>query len=142
VYDERVLSRWKNSTYMGENGYEYIGKHLGYRFVLTGAKLTGRGKKQQLSVTLENRGFAPIYEECSMILCGRKEGQEVLFAVAREDLRELAPGAVMTVLFDLAGIASGDLSLAVRRKKDGRHIRLANVGAEESLIIGRLHDEG
>jgi hypothetical protein len=110
--------------------------------VLTGAKLTGRGKRKQLSVTLENRGFAPIYEACSVALCGTKEGQPVLLAVAKEDLRELLPGASMTAVFDLAEAAPGDLALAVRRRKDGRHIRLANVGAGEYLRIGRLHDEG
>jgi hypothetical protein len=141
VYDERVLSRWKNSTYQGENGYEYIGKHLGYRFVLTGAELTGRGRRKQLSVTLENRGFAPIYEACSVVLCRMEQGQQAVLAAAEEDLRQLLPGAGITAVFDLADAVPGDLMLAVRRKKDGRYIRLANVGAEDSLRIGRLYNE-
>jgi hypothetical protein len=140
VYDERVLSRWKNSTYQGENGYAYIGRHLGYRFVLTGAELTGRGKRQRLSVTLENRGFAPIYEECSIVLCRMEEGEPVLVAAAEEDLRELLPGESMQVRFSLADAVPGDLSLAVRRKKDGRHIRLANAGAEKRMKVGRLEE--
>jgi hypothetical protein len=141
VYDERVLSRWRNSTYQGENGYAYIGKHLGYRFVLTGAELTGRGKRKLLSVTLENRGFAPIYEECSVVLCRMEQGQQAVLAAAEQDLRQLLPGTGVTVSFDLAGTEAGDLALAVRRKKDGRYIRLANEGAEESLRIGRLYYE-
>ncbi len=148
VYDERVLSRWRKSTFQGENGYEYIGRHLGYRFVLTGAGLVKSGKDTLLEIQLENRGFAPIYEACDIRLCGEYPvayaaecgGKTVLSGPETWDLRQLLPGKKMKIQFDLAGQESGDMILSVSRRRDDRPIRLANRGAGEEFVIGRLNN--
>jgi hypothetical protein len=136
VYDERVLNRWKNSTYLGENGYEYMGHHLGFRFVLTDAALVRTGKQQRIQIVLENRGFAAIYEECEIVLCGG--GRTVMPSFGMADLRRLLPGSRMKVQFILTDDCFGELAVGIYRKRDHRSIRLANVGAGKDFIIGRL----
>jgi hypothetical protein len=139
MYDEQVLNRWKNSTYRGENGYAYIGRHLGYRFVVTDARLIGRGMQQSIRIELENRGFAPIYEECGICLCSAERNVE---ADGQMDLRKLLPGNRMAVQFTLAGLGSGALSVFLYRRKDHRCIRLANEGAGEKFVVGSMSNAG
>jgi hypothetical protein len=135
VYDEKVLNRWKNSTYGGENGYAYIGKHLGYRFVLTDVRLLKQEMHQKLQIELENRGFSSIYEECDILLCcaGTTVQEE-----QQADLRKLLPGERMELSFVLMDGWSGNLAIRIERRKDRRRIRLANVGAGEEFVIGSL----
>jgi hypothetical protein len=139
VYDEKVLDRWKNSTYGGENGFSYIGKHLGYRFILTDVRLLEQEMHQKLQIELENRGFSSIYEECDILLCCA--GTSVQADVQEErqaDLRTLFPGERMKFSFFLEDGWSGDVAVRIERRKDRRYIRLANVGAGEEFVIGSL----
>jgi hypothetical protein len=141
VFDEQVLERWKNSSFEGENGYDYIGKHLGYRFVLTDACLIQRKMNQYLQIGIENRGFAPLYEDCEICLCVEKSMDASLYPVEPADLRRLLPGEHMQILFDISGQESGEMSICLYRKRDHRTIRLANEGAGDGVVIGRLMDK-
>ena len=80
MHDQKLLDRWKAQT-MKWNGsmisvYDYIGLHLGYRFIVRDATWTAvektvpggglrkhfMGKKEKfLEVTVENSGFANLY---------------------------------------------------------------------------------
>lgn len=67
-YDTAVLDKWKSSTYQesgsvfdGMSGYDYIGEHLGYRYVFRSLDLDydpDSGKKATLTLEIENTGFA------------------------------------------------------------------------------------
>lgn len=67
-YDTAVLDKWKSSTYQksgsvfdGVSGYDYIGEHLGYRYVFRSLELNYKpdsGKKAELILQIENTGFA------------------------------------------------------------------------------------
>lgn len=65
-YNEEVYEQWKEETIKGENAFEYIEKHLGYRFFVSKIKCPvsfGKGilkNRQKIELTLENEGFAPI----------------------------------------------------------------------------------
>jgi hypothetical protein len=68
--DATVLEKWKNTTYRSEDVfsgttfYDYVTTHLGYRYVLTDISLTfdtWTDEKAQLSLTVENTGFANCY---------------------------------------------------------------------------------
>jgi hypothetical protein len=139
VYDEKVLKRWKNSTYGGENGFSFIGKHLGYRFVLTDVRLLKQEMHQKLQIELENRGFSSIYEECDILLCCAGTMVQADMQEERQaDLRTLLPGERMKLSFFLGDDWCGEVAVRIERRKDRRRIRLANVGAGEEFIIGSL----
>lgn len=70
MYDASVLDKWKASSYNGSgifngcNGYEYIEKHLGFRYTINSSALGFEPYSDEtatLSVSLENTGFAPCY---------------------------------------------------------------------------------
>lgn len=73
-YDMAVLDKWRSN-----NGYDYIGTHLGYRFVVTDTAV-GRdaeeetGSKTQtgvgsiyINVRIANRGFACVYDRVRLL---------------------------------------------------------------------------
>lgn len=70
-YDPEVLNKWKatayaeaGSVYNGLSGYDYISRHLGYRYVLKSSALHHSSlisSSAKLSLTLENTGFASCY---------------------------------------------------------------------------------
>jgi len=64
-YHKSLLKHWGNTTYefiydsnWKVNGLEYIGNHLGYRYVLRESFLS---HNHLLKITLENVGYAPAY---------------------------------------------------------------------------------
>lgn len=70
-HDLSVLDKWKqtvytgtDSPYTGLSGYDYISRHLGYRYVLTSSSCSGTSpvaKTASLSFGIKNTGFASCY---------------------------------------------------------------------------------
>lgn len=90
IYSKEVLDDWKAQRIMW-NGkeiseYDYVGRHLGYRFTVTHVKIScvSREKKKQtqnqisssiVTLTIKNTGFANLCEEavCRLILTENNE---------------------------------------------------------------------
>ena len=92
MHDQKLLDQWKAQT-MKWNGsmisvYDYIGLHLGYRFIVRDASWTAAektvpsgglrkhfmGEKEKfLEVTVENSGFANLYEEAECVILIEKK---------------------------------------------------------------------
>ena len=70
VWQSEQLNFWKQETAvwpgLGErcSGYEYIGRHLGYRFIVRSAKLD----RSRLKIVIENCGFANFCGNAECIL--------------------------------------------------------------------------
>ena len=98
VYSKEVLDDWKAQRIMwnGEeiSEYDYIGRHLGYRFVVTQVKIScvSPEKKKQtqsdtnsqissrvITLTIKNTGFANLCEEavCRLIIAENNENIKV-----------------------------------------------------------------
>ena len=149
TYDEQILNRWRQTEWRGMgvwngcSGYDYIGGHLGYRFVIRG--ITGKcgGKYRnalQIEVQIENAGFAPLYEEAELLAVW-ETGEECREEELRIDMRKLLPGQQAAVQIPLPGsMGSGTcrLFLRLRRKRDGRILRFANQESEERVYLGLL----
>lgn len=96
THDQKLLDQWKAQA-MKWNGstisvYDYIGLHLGYRFIVRDVSWTAGGKSSAgwglrkpfmgkkekfLEVTVENSGFADLYEEAEcIILVEKKEAED------------------------------------------------------------------
>lgn len=63
-YNTEVLEDWKTREYFGENAYDYIERHLGYRYyvksVQTPKYLMEKGEKYRIRIELGNTGFSSI----------------------------------------------------------------------------------
>lgn len=140
VYDETVLSKWKGQNFDGLNGYDYIGIHLGYRFLVTDARLIHKNGLR-LGVKLKNTGFANIYDACEikLLILGRDSAS--CESMQTYDLRDLDPDRTVELCFPLPGsVADGSsVYLKLYRKKDGKRIVLANDGAEDLFLLGEIH---
>lgn len=107
-YDMAVLDKWRSN-----NGYDYIGTHLGYRFVVTDTAV-GRdaeeetGSKTQtgvgsiyINVRIANRGFACVYDRVRLLAEFRgKDGGCISRAEVMSDM-SIKPGDECTAVIRL-----------------------------------------
>lgn len=107
-HDQAVLEKWKQSVwrqegsvYDGMSGYEYIERHLGYRYVIRSAKVQRSAwlwETPVLTLEIENVGYASRYTPCKAELLLRNcETGEMVCLTVGTDVRVWAPGEV-TVL--------------------------------------------
>lgn len=140
AYDCRILDVWKQWKYMGAkewNGkslYDYIGAHLGYRLVIRDVRFqTGRGGDSgRLEITVENTGFASLYQEAEFCLESRAEENEPSSnEPVRIKLEGKNSGAVWNsgesrILSCNVPLKHQQLWIRANRKADGACIRFAN----------------
>ena len=98
AYDTTVLNKWKNTIFQDEtsifnglSGYDYIGRHLGYRYVVRGTSL-GRSS---LTIQLENVGFSVGYRNLDLQLTLVSEDGEVFSYPLSDDSRFWTPGSTV-----------------------------------------------
>ena len=96
-YDDKLIAYWKKTSFNGKGiwekstYYEYIGAHLGYRFVIKDFVVRKSGEKIEVSIEIENYGFADIYREtCLFVEISGEEG--VLRECFDEKLNSCHPG--------------------------------------------------
>lgn len=143
VYQPEQLNYWKSEKVFmtdcwGElNGYDYIGRHLGYRFVVRDAEM----KKRKLQITVENCGFSNLHEKASCFLILMENGIEISRQDLNTDPRHWKSG--QRVLLE-AELPPEDLNgnrtfyLALKRNVDGSAVRFANQGSGNMLQIGSI----
>lgn len=151
TYDERILNRWRQTEWTetgiwkGCSGYDYIGSHLGYRFVIkaVSGKCGGRYRKApQVEAQIENAGFAPLYEEAELLAVW-ETGEECREEELRIDMRKLLPGRQAAVQIPLTeSMRSGTcrLFLMLRRKRDRHILKFANLESGERVFLGLFAD--
>lgn len=145
VYDERILDIWRNwvweglDVWHGINGYDYIGRHLGYRFCLRSAVVKPGRKRCKITLMIENVGFSGFYQESQvkfLLITNAGEKQEYL---TDWDIREWKSGQKKSLTWEIPSSEGGKLYLSVKRKWDGEVVRFANSVADEGWIpIGEL----
>lgn len=143
-YSQEVLSKWREYTYSGEdvfsgmNGYDYIARHLGYRYVLRAASFSASpsgNTKGVLSVSIENVGFANAYRpfQVSLTLRHYATGMEHPLQVQADPRTWNAGEKVrLEIPLEAAGLSPGryEAVLTIRDSASGREILLANEGAD------------
>lgn len=148
-YDPAILEHWRRESWTGEDpwqgmdGYTYIGRHLGYRFVLRKAEAFGVKKERDaflLSGTLENVGFGGLYEKTSLYLNWKEEGGACHRDLLVEDLSEKNGERLLEFTAKLHR-PIGDVSLQMVRGRDGLAICFANVGAGAGgVLLGHFQE--
>ena len=142
VYDENILRLWKGWTWdgpdiwQGMNGYDYIGRHLGYRFCVRSAAAKAEKNFCEITLAVENVGFSGFYQEAEvLLLLTDTDGRETEF-LTDWDVRDWKSGQTVTLTWRMPRRA-GTLRLSARRKWDREPICFANIGSEQgSILIG------
>lgn len=147
IYSKEVLDDWKAQRIMwnGEeiSEYDYIGRHLGYRFTVTQVKIScvSPEKKKQtqsqifenvITLTIKNTGFANMCEEAACRLILTENNENIKAFEIKSDPRTWNSGTdtVIECLIPqeiwLQQLKQTKLFLQLIRKRDGRIIEWAN----------------
>lgn len=95
-YNQEVLNAWKKDTISGQNAYDYISNHLGYRLSLKEAVLPERvseGSNVKVEFTLKNTGFACLSKKCNIQLAVKTKSDVSYYPVNSADLRRVYPNS-------------------------------------------------
>ncbi len=150
AYDSRVLDKWKEWTWTEEGPwkntcfYDYIGEHLGYRYVVRDVSvqldtdIESMYSEFEVTISIENVGFANCYNRLIVLLEGQRDG-ELLFSNRLDcDGKNWDCNTVCTVS-DRIPVQNCELLLSVIRKKDGRRVFFANPTEDDGRIwLGRI----
>lgn len=143
-HDKRVFEIWrklkwqKEDVWQGMNGFDYIGRHLGYRFVVRKVLLKPGKKEMKLQLEIENIGFARMYQEAELLLeyedlDGNTEIQKI-----ETDVRNWNPGERVCLSKRLIS-GEGKYFLSMRRCLDSRAVYFANRQGEKGrLLLGKV----
>lgn len=140
VHEAGRLQEWQGMSISGISLYDYIGAHMGYRFVVEKAVCERKGKETCLTVKIANRGFACCGEKIQFLLCLRQGGEERSIPVDC-GLGTLGGGKSMALHIPLGEeMQRGGISLygALRRVRDQGRIVFANEHAGGQLLLGRF----
>lgn len=136
AHDVRTLDIWKQWSYggkgvwAGKSMYDYIGAHLGYRFLIRSVAVKPMGQQCLVEIEIENTGFASFYQEGEVFLECVDE-QETLSSEQIEcDVRKWEAGKVQKIGCVIE-VRDCRLYLYARRKRDGAYIRFANLSRED-----------
>ncbi|MBR1854043.1 MAG: DUF4832 domain-containing protein [Lachnospiraceae bacterium] len=143
-HDRRILEYWKTvpcgqkGAFAGSSLYDYIGAHLGYRFVVRGVRVKVKkgvkGCRLEISIRIENVGFAPIYRHTeSFILWQDRQGRTETVQIPM-DLCGVSSVYEKTVSVEIDTEHPAGLSLLTRRAFDGALIRFANGQTEDGSV--------
>lgn len=144
VWQKEQLEYWKKETvkdsgcWNGLSGYEYIGRHLGYRFVIRDVKAVS---EEQLRVVVENCGFAGLCEEAGCFLLIERNDEIVSYELLYIDARRWASGKKTQFFISLPGMEEmkgSRVYLRLQRKRDGRMIYFANQNTGDKVLLGEF----
>lgn len=153
-HDTEVLDKWKNtiyqengSVYDGMSGYDYIERHLGYRFVISGVSVKAAGwrwEDPEIRISIENTGYAPRYTPCTVqIIIEEKQSGRVRTITPDTDVRTWRPGETVTITASPELDENGEYEvwLNVTGEKDKKAVLFANENetrADGSCLLGTL----
>lgn len=138
AYDSRILDVWKQWKYTGAeewNGksfYDYIGAHLGYRLVIRSVRFQSGwgGDSGRMEITVENTGFASLYQEAEFWLESVEEEntptESIRMKTAGKSKEEVWNSGESRILLCDVPLKAQQLWLRANRKADGSCIRFAN----------------
>lgn len=149
AYHTSQLEFWKNEVvkesgiWNGISGYDYIGRHLGYRFVVRDVKI---GKGKELFIEIENCGFANLYRQAQCVLTIEKEDGTREDRILDTDPRRWMSCEKLLIPTGLSLKEKIDqpynLYVSLKQRHDARPIYFANKGAGEMLKIGVIQING
>ncbi len=150
IYDAEILNLWKRLPYPGQgvwagrSVYDYVGAHLGYRFLVRKASISIKKGSDMciLEVEVENIGFGGFYQEAELWLEMAEGGGKNISPGPVWQMKGWRGGEKRRLAWEIVP-ADCDFFLAAKRKRDGMAIRFANSLDEEGrAVLGHLYMEG
>lgn len=139
VHEENRIREWKETEYSPNVSlYDYIGAHMGYRFVVEKAFCERKGKETCLTLKIANRGFACCAEEIRFLLRLQLQSEEQVIPVDCA-LGSLAGGKSLTLCIPLRPeqrVQGMNLYGEMQRVRDQKTIVFANEKAQDKLMLG------
>lgn len=144
-YDPDTLEKWQNtivkegSVFDGMNAYDYMMRHIGYRYVFTKGTIKENRLHSQLIIeaALKNEGFAPCYKSLSAYAVFTSGSGECFEFPLEGDFSELTYGdesVNLSAEIELAGLNRDDYTVSLFiRDEEGNTIETGN-----HLVNGRL----
>lgn len=146
VYDGKMLDLWRRWKCPVQGGwankslYEYVGAHLGYRFVIQKVSVRSeRGSEDQCTVEVhvKNTGFAGFYQEADLFLEYSEDGQYRKIKL-EDHMRGWNSGEVRVLTCRLEA-CDCNLFLSAARRRDKAPILFANPSDKEGRAkLGHL----
>lgn len=145
VYNKESLDMWKSEIVLWPglserlSAYDYIGRHLGYRFTVREVS----SKKDCLKITVENTGFANLCQKADCLLIIETAHGNMCINI-ETDARCWESGTCTDIYVPLdihiqksKAVSGCTYYVQLRRSCDKRIIYFANEGAGERLLIGQ-----
>ncbi len=147
AYDERLINIWKDmvwegaGVWSGVTGYDYIGRHIGYRFCIRSAVMKyvkGKSPVCTWKIAIENTGFAKCYHKAYIWIECIGEDKKIYRNRLNITLDAILPGETVTGSCSMTPV-SGDVYIRAERQKDKAAICFANVTKQKQRIfLGKL----
>lgn len=153
-YDSRVIEKWKNSVWTGNDifngldGYSYIKAHLGYRYLIHSCKIKKSGfikPRVTLCLTLKNSGFSNTFKPfTTSVTLINSETEECISLPFCADLRKLYSGnkKSFTVKIPVKELKHGRYKIyfSIKDETGNQTVFLANKNkaTENGYLLGRL----
>ena len=144
-YQPEQLEYWKKECvrqpgcWNGLSGYEYIGRHLGSRFMVSDARVKGK----QLEVIIENRGFSGFHEEAECFLELEGENGSAYCKYIDTNVSEWGNEKRIVLQISLSEeemeAEERKVYFQMKRKRDGRPVRFANQDAGDRVLLGSFN---
>lgn len=139
VHDASVMTKWQTCTYDGNDvfhglsGFEYIRRHLGYRYIIRSTELTTDPDSQtaDLSLSIENTGFSISYRTFSFLLTLVNTETGETFSITPEETStclQSSETTTLTIFLDIPSYLSGTYELywQTTDNTSGKIIRYGN----------------
>ena len=144
-HDRKLISYWKKhktdvkGIWNGSTYYDYISAHLGYRFCVRTVSVHKNKSGCELKVTIENKGFAPVYVDTELYACiADTEGKKQQISANEGRLNDIVPGSRYGFSFTIP-VTTGKVYLFACDKNTGRMISFANQGMDTlGLLLGNM----
>lgn len=149
AYDENILKIWKqwsweeNDVWQKISVYDYIGRHLGYRFWVKDVEMLpieADGKNSSIGIVIENVGFANVYYEAEVFL-EWVDTEGVQHSKKLEcDVRNWESGSTHRIFGEIE-LKDCKIYLSAKRKMDGRRIYFANNTERDGrVLLGQIKE--
>lgn len=132
-HDPKLMEVWKTDKYngrgvwQGRSIYEYVGAHLGYRFLVK--KVSYSEDSGKLEITVSNTGFANLYRK-SELKVEAVSGSRVLSFEAETGLSDCDSGKDTVIGIKMPPV-EGEIYLRAKLISDDRTVYFANTGCDE-----------
>ncbi|MBP5282894.1 MAG: DUF4874 domain-containing protein [Lachnospiraceae bacterium] len=145
TYDATLMEKWKQINKDGHSLYDYIGEHLGYRFLVKQVRAKKGSRSLDVSLEIANEGFGCLCEDAVVqIMTGKGDGADTVLGTLDGSLKAFQGKETRTLKgsFPMDGILSqgntAQIYARILRCRDERLIRFAQKDINGCLMLGEL----